>query len=100
MPAHDLGASIIEAHSHPYAYEHAAAFSTFDLGCLADVVPHVMWRLPGRPYVAMVFAPAGFDGLAWDRDPRAASCAPWLAVDDQLLDPTGFTFERIGGRHG
>ena len=54
--AHDLGAALVEFHSHPFPFE--ACFSPSDLRGLREFVPHVMWRLKGRPYVAVVVAPA------------------------------------------
>ena len=61
--AHDLGACLVEFHSHPGPYP--AAFSASDLRGLNDFVPHVRWRLQSRPYAAVVVAPTGFDALAW-----------------------------------
>jgi len=61
--AHDRGLCLVESHSHPGLYP--AAFSYSDLTGLDEFVPHVRWRLRGRPYAALVFAQTGFDGLAW-----------------------------------
>lgn len=61
--AHDRGVCLVESHSHPGPYP--AAFSYSDLTGLDEFVPHVRWRLRGRPYAALVFAQTGFDGLAW-----------------------------------
>ena len=63
--AHDLGTALVEAHSHPFEGLSAARFSPSDRAGLAEIVPHVLWRLPGRPYAALVFAPEGTDGLLW-----------------------------------
>jgi hypothetical protein len=61
--AHDRKLCLVESHSHPGPYP--AAFSYSDLAGLEEFVPHVRWRLRGRPYAALVFAASGFDGLAW-----------------------------------
>lgn len=61
--AHDRHLCLVESHSHPGPYP--AAFSWSDLTGLDEFVPHVRWRLRGRPYAALVFAQSGFDGLAW-----------------------------------
>lgn len=61
--AHDLGACLVECHSHPG--QRHAEFSASDLAGFSDFVPHVRWRLPGRPYGALVFAANSFDGLVW-----------------------------------
>ena len=98
--AHDLEAGIIEMHSHPYTTHGAACFSLSDRNGLADVVPHVMWRLPGRPYAAIVIAPEGLDALVWHK--RGAEPRTVDAVLDggRLLRPTGRTLKTRWGLHG
>jgi hypothetical protein len=61
--AHDRQLCLVETHSHPGPYPAALSYS--DLAGLDEFVPHVRWRLHGRPYAALVFAKTGFDGLAW-----------------------------------
>lgn len=61
--AHDLDACLLELHSHPGP--NPAAFSLSDLSGFQEFVPHVRWRLRGKPYAAIVVAPSGFDALAW-----------------------------------
>src|SRR5258705_270857 len=63
--AHDLGAGLIECHSHPG--QRGAFFSWSDLHGFDDFVPHVRWRLSGRPYAAVVFASDSIDVIAWNR---------------------------------
>jgi hypothetical protein len=64
------GACLIEAHSH--GRWSPAAFSLFDLRNLDEWVPHLWWRLRGRPYAAIVTSTRDFDALAWtDRPDRA-----------------------------
>jgi hypothetical protein len=89
--AHDLEASLVEFHSHPFPGR--AAFSGFDLEGLADFVPHVRWRLRGRPYFALVVSPTGFDGLAWLGEAKAALTLGGIAVGGQLFRPTGESLE-------
>ena len=57
------GRCLIEAHSHGPRWP--AEFSSTDVLGLDEWVPHVRWRLRGRPYVALVTGGADFDGLAW-----------------------------------
>jgi hypothetical protein len=57
---------LIEAHSHLGIAGDPAQFSPIDLDGLHEWVPHVRWRLHGRPYAATVFAPTTVDGLAWN----------------------------------
>lgn len=69
--AWDSNSCLIEAHSHGLLFS-PAQFSRFDLRELSNWVPHVRWRLTGRPYVALVTASKEIDGLAWiDDGPEA-----------------------------
>ena len=61
--AHDLGASLIEVHSHDDP--DPPAFSPSDLYGFSEFVPHVWWRLKARPYSAVVVSPGGLDGFVW-----------------------------------
>lgn len=61
--AHQSGRSLAEAHSHPSPWP--AEFSLADRVGLESTVPHMLWRLPNRPYVAIVVSPNSFDGLVW-----------------------------------
>lgn len=87
--AHDLGCTLAEMHSHPYTWE--AAFSPTDLSGLAEFAPHVRWRLRGRPYIAIVVAPSGFDALAWCSDDGLPEPILGIRVGGELLRPTGLT---------
>ena len=87
--AHDLESSLIELHSHPFQQE--ARFSPSDRQGLLEFVPHVLWRLPGRPYAAVVMTPTNFDALVWIDD--VAQSAPLrLRLDDgRVIEPTQAT---------
>jgi hypothetical protein len=87
--AHDLNASLVEFHSHPGPYP--AQFSPSDLAGFREFVPHVWWRLRGRPYVAVVVAPSGFDALAWLTSPNDPVTLSEITVDGKRLTPTGNT---------
>ena len=64
--AHTTNTALIEAHSHPFSKGPWIRFSSFDCKGLADTGPHMAWRLPGRPYVALVFGQDSFDSLYWE----------------------------------
>jgi hypothetical protein len=84
--AFDLGACLIEFHSHRSKWP--AQFSWSDFRGFEDFVPHVRWRLAGRPYAAVVFHESSFDGLAWiDKSP----------VQVDRIDPHGFAPQRATG---
>jgi proteasome lid subunit RPN8/RPN11 len=87
--AHDLNASLIEFHSHPGSPR--ASFSWSDLSGFREFVPHVWWRLKGRPYAAVVVAPDSFDAVAWVDGPAAHVPVTELHVGDRGMRPTGYT---------
>lgn len=89
--AHDLGASLVEFHSHRSAYP--AAFSPSDLHGFEEFVPHVHWRLKGRPYAAVVVAPSGFDGLAWTGSPNAPVQLDRIDTGGKILQATALTLK-------
>jgi hypothetical protein len=61
--AHDTGLVVVEIHSH--VGHRPARFSASDQCGFKEWVPHVRWRLKGRPYVALVLTRSTFDGLVW-----------------------------------
>lgn len=83
-------ASLVEAHSHgPWV---PAAFSPIDVDNLADWVPHLWWRLRGRPYGALVTAGDTLDALAWIDDPGTPVPVSTIIVSPrQPVVPTGLT---------
>ena len=84
--AHDLGASIVEFHSH--SGPQPARFSPFDRRGLREFVPHVRWRLKNRPYFAVVVTNTSFDGLAWMKGPEEPQHLDGIVVGDRVLEPT------------
>lgn len=87
--AHDLGACLVELHSH--LGDGPASFSGSDRAGLADFVPHVWWRLKGRPYSAVVVTRAGFDGLVWLTDPRTAERLHAIVAGPTVLSASGLS---------
>jgi len=92
--AHDLGGCLVEVHSHgggPPVW-----FSASDLYGFEDWVPHVRWRLRGRPYVALVFAGKAFDALVWAAGDETATPLCRLEVDGRgPQTPSGITLRRL-----
>ena len=84
--AHDLGASIVEFHSH--LGPQPARFSPFDRRGLREFVPHVRWRLRNRPYFAVVVTRTDFDGLAWTMGPENPQHLDGIVVGDRVFEPT------------
>jgi hypothetical protein len=87
--AHDLGASLVEFHSHTGTWP--AGFSASDIIGFREFVPHVWWRLKGRPYIAVVVASSGFDTALWVTSPETPSPLDGIMVESELLLPTGLT---------
>jgi hypothetical protein len=90
--AHDLGASLVELHSHPMHWP--AQFSEYDREGLLETVPHMLWRLAKRPYMAIVVAPSGFDALVWLTDPHKPCALDALVAGTQILKPTNLSFSQ------
>ena len=84
--AHDLGASLVEIHSHLGRGQ--AQFSPSDLAGFRDFVPHVLWRLKHLPYFAVVMTRTGFDGFVWKTGPDAPERLHGIQVGSCLLSPT------------
>lgn len=84
--AHDLGTSLIEFHSHIGSLP--ARFSPSDRAGFEEFVPHVWWRLKGRPYLAVVVAAGSFDAFVWLTDPRSPGYLDGLVVEKQMFLPT------------
>lgn len=85
--AFDKEAILIEVHSH--RSQDIAAFSPTDFDGLEEFVPHVLWRLSGRPYVALVLAEGSFDGLSWAQKNAQAETIRGIRIDGgPLRSPT------------
>jgi hypothetical protein len=85
--AHDEGRCLIECHSHPGP--RTAVFSLYDFEGFSEFVPHVRWRLQGRPYAAVVVADTTFDALAWiEPGAHAPVAVDAVTTDNEILYPT------------
>lgn len=87
--AHDLGASLVELHSH--TGPHGAVFSPSDLLGFQEFVPHVWWRLKGRPYIAVVIARSSLDAFAWVSDPQHPQRLDAIVSGHATLTPSGLS---------
>lgn len=87
--AHNLGACLVEFHSHTGPWP--AAFSGSDLEGFREFVPHILWRLKGRPYFAVVVTRTGFDGFVWRSGPEAPELLAGLLEGDVLVRATGLS---------
>lgn len=96
--AHDLGAALVEFHSHPQQV--VAEFSLSDLTGFTEFVPHVRWRLRRRPYAAVVMGVRTFDGLVWFGDSKGAYRLDRISAEGRSMCPTGATRISVGEFHG
>ena len=96
--AHDLDASLVELHSHDGF--RPGQFSPSDLAGFEEFVPHVWWRLKGRPYLAVVASRTGFDGLVWMSDPKTPDRLDGIRIAEQLLLPTGLSSLTLADHDG
>jgi hypothetical protein len=95
--AWDNNGSLIELHSHGRRGQ--ARFSPSDLWGFTDWVPHLWWRLRGRPYGAIVVAGSWMDALAWISGPHEFEQIRSIEVEGQkCLRPTGETIESMKRR--
>jgi hypothetical protein len=87
--AHAAGRGLIEVHTHAPSWK--ACFSLIDVRGLAEWAPQVLWRLPGRPYGAIVVAGESVDALVWldaASGPDTPSAVDW---DGRRTIPTGLS---------
>jgi len=84
--AHELSATLIEFHSHIGPWP--ARFSISDLLGFEEFVPHVLWRLKSRPYLAVVVAKSGFDGFVWQYDANNPDYIEGIIIEDKILKTT------------
>ncbi len=90
--AHDLNASLVELHSH--AGHFSVQFSPTDFMGFQEFVPHILWRLKKRPYIAVVVSRAGIDGLAWLNDSDKPCRLTGVNIGTNTLKTTGGSFNR------
>lgn len=90
--AWDAGTSLVEVHSH--GDDGIASFSPSDIWGFDEWVPHVRWRLRGRPYAAIVTAGDTFDALAWI-DGNVPEQIVHLEVEDDTYFATARTLPRL-----
>jgi len=85
--AHDSETALLEIHGHYGPGQHTR-FSAYDIEGLSALVPHVLWRLPGRPYFALVVGRDSVDGLVW-LHPRDVSTIGQLHIGHLSISMTG-----------
>lgn len=92
--AHDLNACLVEIHSHLGPWP--AAFSYADRIGLRETLPHMWWRLKGKPYLALVVTELNFDALVWIDNSKTPNALDRLIAGGRLLRPTNLSLEGWG----
>jgi hypothetical protein len=85
--AHNLNCCIVETHSH--IGQRSAEFSYSDWDGFYDFIPHIQWRLKGKPYISLVFTTRNFDALVWFKDRKSPTALSGIQVGSVLKIPTG-----------
>lgn len=97
--AWDKQAALVDLHSH-VSDLYPAQLSPSDLHGLREWVPHIWWRLKGKPVLAAVISPSSFDALVWRLSPGEPEALAALRVGDEVKPPTGFTLRALERTHG
>lgn len=97
--AWDRRSALVELHSHPDP-RFPIGFSPSDMSGLEQVVPHVRWRLRGKPYLAIVVGPLGFDALVWNGDGKNPEPLERIVVGTEALRPSGLTLRELRRPNG
>jgi hypothetical protein len=91
--AHEQHFAVVEAHAHGWRGP-STRFSYVDLDGLQELGPHMTWRLPGRPYTALVLGLESFDALVWGSDGSITGLEA-LVVDGAKMRPTGLSLTHL-----
>lgn len=92
--AHERNAILLEVHSHPSGQP--ACFSPADILGLVEFVPHIRWRLGGKPYAALVFGRSSIDGLAWFGDSKTAIPITHIYSGSHIQETTSLSSKFYG----
>lgn len=90
--AHQGGFAVAEVHGHYWPGDETE-FSRYDLRGLQEFAPHMLWRLPARPYASIVLGRDGFDALVWSSR-HDVSTLSGIEVGERLFKPTGLSMDQ------
>lgn len=90
--AHDSNLCLIEFHSH--LGSRPAEFSTSDLSGFVEFVPHVRWRLKGKPYLAIVMSEKTFDAFVWMEKNKMPHILNGIKYGSKIIKPTNLSMRR------
>jgi hypothetical protein len=96
--AWQAGRVLVEVHSHRDDSS-PVSFSGSDIRGFASVVPHVRWRMKGRPYAAIVMNETSLDALVWDGELDTARPLTRLEVGKDIVYPTNETLDYFESKY-
>lgn len=97
--AWDRGLSLVEFHCHRWP-DDPPQFSLSDISGFSEIVPHLFWRLKGRPYGAVLLTPRGVDAVAWIKDGEQAEAVDRIVAGHGVIKPSGLTIATLRARYG
>ena len=97
--AWDKQAALVDFHSHLWDGR-PAEFSPSDMYGFREWVPHIWWRLKGKPVLAIVVSPSSFDALVWRVSPSEPEPLEGLHAGGQVVAPTGLTIRTLENARG
>jgi hypothetical protein len=96
--AHANQYALIEVHTH--GGTRPAQMSAFDLDELPAWVQHLQWRLPSRPYAAVVTTGSTLDALLWLPDAIEPVGVESVICSGAAVVPTGLSLRAIRENDG
>ena len=97
--AWDKKAALVDLHSH-VSSQHPAQFSPSDQYGFCEWVPHIWWRLKGKPVLAVVVSPSSFDALVWRVSPNDPEGLAALNIGGEVKLPTGLSLRELRRTRG
>jgi hypothetical protein len=88
------GFCLCEIHSHPFS-KSDTQFSYSDKAGFAEFVPHIWWRLKGRPYFAIVLGQRECDALGWLKNPLHPDPVSEIQFGSKRYEPTGLSYRQL-----
>lgn len=86
--------AVIDCHSHPSSLD-TVAFSPSDRSGITDFAAYAKWKLPGRPFAAVVWGEQSLDAVMWLGDFRTPLPVDQVRIEGPeraFLKPNGSWF--------
>lgn len=99
--ARDKNLSAIDCHSHPRAADNVW-FSPSDVAGINEFAQYAKWKLPGKPFAAMVWGEKSVDAVLWYGDFARGQRVHKIKIagtPTKTMAPTGSWFRAPKGKH-